>query len=93
MQARTHRSARTITLGLAVAAIAAPAAGARPAGPDPVDNASPPVVESIDDGFDVESAAVGAGAGGALILLASVGGNAYRRRRGRIAARQVGVTR
>jgi hypothetical protein len=31
--------------------------------------------------------------GGALILLASVGGNAYRRRRGRIAARQVGVTR
>jgi hypothetical protein len=93
MQAQTHRFARTLAVSLAAAALAAPAAGARPAGPDPVDPGSPPVVESIDGGFDFASAAIGAGGAGALILLVSVGGTAYRRRHGEIADSQVGVTR
>jgi hypothetical protein len=37
-------------------------------------------VQSVDDGFDWESAAIGAGAAGGLILLIGVGGTSYRHR-------------
>ncbi len=39
-----------------------------------------PVVEQIDTGIDWGSVALGAGAGGMLVLLASAGGMTYRRR-------------
>ena len=79
--------ARTIATGLAAAAIAAPAAQANPArepgsgyaGPvqgtgERVD--APAVVTTIDEGFDLGSAAIGAGGAGMLILL-SLGGTAH----------------
>jgi hypothetical protein len=96
MKTRTRRLARTLIAGVAAIAVAAPAAGAMPAGPDPPssgDEGAAPVVESIDEGFDVASAAIGAGAAGALVLLVSVGGTTYRRRQGRIGEDQVGMTR
>jgi hypothetical protein len=39
-----------------------------------------PVVQSVDDGFDWASAAIGAGAAGGLVLLIGVGGTTYRHR-------------
>jgi hypothetical protein len=96
MKTRTHRLARTLVTGVAAIAVAAPAAGAMPAGPDPPlfgEQDPAPVVESIDEGFDLASAAIGAGAAGALVLLVSVGGTTYRRRQGRIGEDQVGITR
>ena len=38
----------------------------------------PPVAQSIDDGFDWASAAIGAGTTGGLILLIGAGGTTYR---------------
>lgn len=96
MKVRTHRLARTVTVTVTAVALAAPAAGAMPAGPDPPSSGAegaPPVVQSIDEGFDPASAAIGAGAAGALILLVSVGGTTYRHRHRRIADDQVSVTR
>jgi hypothetical protein len=96
MTSRTHRLVRTATVTVAAVALAAPAAGARPAGPDPVSSgaeAPPPVVQSIDEGFDPASAAIGAGGAGALILLAWVGGATYRHRHRRIAEDHVSVAR
>jgi len=83
MKMRTHRFARTLGAGVAAMAILAPVAGAMPAGPDPPsspDQRTAPVVKGIDEGFDLASAALGAGAAGALIMLVSVGGTTYRRR-------------
>jgi len=86
----THRIARIAAAGLVAAALAAPAAGARPApldapvppgsGPVVIEPAPPPVVQSVDDGFDWGSAAIGAGAAGALALLLGAGGTGYRHR-------------
>jgi hypothetical protein len=70
-----------------------------PAAPDrqPADRvviepAPAPVVQSIDDGFDWASAAIGAGAAGGLILLIGVGGTTYRHRH-RHRHEQIGVAR
>jgi hypothetical protein len=81
----SHRITRLAAAGLLAGALAAPAAGARPAGPDtpgePVVIDDPaPVVQSVDDGLDWASAAIGAGAAGSLILLIGVGGTTYRHR-------------
>jgi hypothetical protein len=83
----SHRITRLVLIGLAVLAIAAPAASAVPAARDaqPADRVvvepdSAPVVQSIDNGFDWGSAAIGAGAAGAIVLLISFGGVTYRHR-------------
>ena len=93
VQHRSHRLARTVAAGLAAAALAAPAASARPidhprlpasggAGTavavEP-DPAAPrvPVVRTIDAGFDWGSAAIGAGGAGALVVIVALGGCAY----------------
>jgi hypothetical protein len=52
--------------------------------PAPPGDAAPVVVRAADNGFDWDSAAIGAGGAGALIVLASLGGFAYTSRRGRI---------
>ena len=88
-----HRIARLVLVGLAVLALAAPVASARPA---PVDTPTsdtpfvldpePPIVQSVDEGFDWASAAIGAGAAGGLILLLVWGGVTYRHRH-----QQIGV--
>ena len=83
----SHRITRLATAGLIAGALAAPAAHAVPAAPDaqPADRVviepdPAPVVQSVDDGFDWASAAIGAGAAGGLILLIGAGGVSYRHR-------------
>jgi hypothetical protein len=83
----SHRITRLVLIGLAVLALAAPAASAVPVGADRVDTGEPfllepdaPVVPSVDNGFDWASAAVGAGFAGGIILLAGWGGFTYRHR-------------
>ena len=77
----SHRITRLVLIGLAVLALAAPVASARPA---PVDTptgpvpAEPPVVQSVNEGFDWASAAIGAGFAGGIILLIGWGGVTYR---------------
>jgi hypothetical protein len=94
---KVHRFTRLVAVGLASAALAAPAASARPVSPDsPVPPGSAPVViepaparvVSVDDGFDWGSAAIGAGAVGAVVLLIGVGGTAYRHRQDHIGIAQ-----
>jgi hypothetical protein len=85
----SHRITRLVAAGLMAGALAAPAADARPAGPDPATSGEPvaveaepaPVVESVDEGFDWASAAIGAGVAGGLVLVMVVGGTGYRQRR------------
>lgn len=88
-----HRLARLTTGVLAVTAIAAPAAGARPAAeelpgastpatPDTQVQAEAPratVTRTIDDGFDLPSAAIGAGGAGIVLLIAAAGATAVSR--------------
>ena len=80
----SHRITRLVLIALAVLALAAPAASAVPASPDrqPADRVvvEPPVVQSIDHGFDWASAAIGAGLAGGIILLIGWGGITYRHR-------------
>jgi hypothetical protein len=82
--------ARLLAVGVTVAALAAPAAIARPIDsqsrpvpPDPTAAMEPepappdpPIVRSVDTGFDWGSAAIGAGGAGALVALVVVGGSA-----------------
>ena len=79
----SHRITRLVLIGLAVLALAAPMASARPAPADtptgPV-QAEPPVVQSVNDGFDWASAAIGAGIAGGIVLLLVWGGVTYRHR-------------
>ncbi len=78
-----HRITRLVLGCLAALALAAPVASARPAPADtpvPFVEPAPPVVQSVDEGFDWASAAVGAGAAGGIILLISWGGVTYRHR-------------
>jgi hypothetical protein len=91
----SHRITRVVTAGLIAGALAAPAASARPAsdpaiqnGGEPVVIEPAPVVQSIDGGFDWDSAALGAAGAGAIILLVSAGGITYRHRN-----QHVGVAR
>ena len=85
-----HHQSRRVTRALAVAltagAVAAPSALAGPViGPDGGDGApaetapdpAPVIVRSVDEGFDVGSAAIGAGGVGALLVLAALGGFAW----------------
>ena len=83
----SHHITRLATAALIAGALAAPAAHAAPASPDRqpaervvVEPAPEPVVQSVDDGFDWASAAIGAGAAGSLLLLIGVGGTSYRHR-------------
>ena len=78
----SHRITRLVAVGIATAAIAAPAASARPVAPDSPSSGEPVYVGpvSLDEGFDWASAAIGAGGAGALILLVSAGGVSYRHR-------------
>jgi len=83
----SNRITRLVLVGLAVLALAAPAASARPAGTDYKDTGEAfvlepeaPVVQSVDNGFDWGSAAIGAGIAGGIILLISWGGVTYRHR-------------
>jgi hypothetical protein len=83
----SHRITRLVLIGLAVLALAAPAASARPAGPDAPVSTEPflldepaPVVQSVNAGFDWASAAIGAGFAGGIILLISWGGVTHRHR-------------
>jgi hypothetical protein len=76
----SHPFARLLVAGLAAGALAAPAAVAQPIdnGPSPgPGDGKPPVVQTIDEGFDWGSAAIGAGGAGAVIVLVSLGGVAY----------------
>jgi hypothetical protein len=88
-QHRSHRLARLLAAGVTAVALAAPPAVARPIDgpnepvrPDPfetvvVEPEHAPVVQKIDDGFDWGSAAIGAGSGGALVVVVALGGVAY----------------
>jgi hypothetical protein len=93
---------RTVASALLVTAFAAPCAVARPAPEDSfrpdsaesvpatTDAARPPaplVTRTIDDGFDLGSAAIGAGGGAAAMLLTAAGAAAISRRR------RIGVVR
>ena len=87
---RFHRLAVALATVVAAAALAAPPALARidpPATPSfnsreaaPTPMAAPVVVRTVDDGFDWGAAAIGAGAAGALIALASLGAQTSRGR-------------
>ena len=83
----SHRITRLVLICLTVLALAAPAASAVPASPDRVDTGQAfvlepeaPVVQSVDDGFDWASAAIGAGIAGGIILLIGWGGMTYHHR-------------
>jgi hypothetical protein len=82
----SQRITRLATAGLIAGALAAPAAHAVPASPDAhpaervVVRPALPVVQSVDDGFDWASAAIGAGTAGGLLLLIGAGGTSYRHR-------------
>jgi hypothetical protein len=75
----TRRSARTAAAALIAAAISAAPANARPALESPgapatqTRPAAPTVIQPIDDGFEWDSAAIGAGGATALLLLTGAG--------------------
>jgi hypothetical protein len=73
---------RILAAALAIVAIAAPSASARPMYDQPGMPAkpSPPV---IDDGFDLDSAAIGAGSASVVLLLTAAGVVAVGQRRPR----------
>jgi hypothetical protein len=96
-----HHLTQTLAGALAIAAIAAPAAGAFPAeqtqgNPNPnapstsahvndtTGAAAPTVTRTIDQGFDVGSAAIGAGGAAAVLLLTAAGASAGLHRHRRI---------
>jgi hypothetical protein len=80
MPSRRSQLKYTVATGLAMAALAAPAAHAGPmieAGSgytgEPVDPEPTAVTTTIDEGFDWGSAAIGAGGASALLVLVSLG--------------------
>ncbi len=82
----SNRITRLVLVSLVVLAFAAPAASAAPAPLDAqpaervVIEPAAPVVQSVNEGFDWASAAIGAGIAGGLILLVGWGGMTYRHR-------------
>jgi hypothetical protein len=78
-----RRFTRTLTGALVVTALAAPAATARPLYDKPVRHSepAPTVTRTIDEGFDVGSAAIGAGGAAAVLLLTAAGAAAVSHRR------------
>ena len=96
---RRSQFRRSVAAGLAVAALAVPAAQASPIrdpgagdtpGPAAIDvtpietESAPPVTTLIDEGFDWGSAAIGAGGAAAVLLLGAAGASALSARRHRI---------
>jgi hypothetical protein len=92
---QAHVLSRTLAACLALAALAAPAAGARPAF-DPIGagggtqsagvahdarQPAPTVVRHIDESFDWGSAAIGAGGGAGAVLLTLAGASTLMSRR------------
>lgn len=85
-----HRITHVLSAGLIAGALAAPAASAKPAPLETVERGHrialelepppAPVVRTVETGFDWDSAAIGAGGAGALVLLAVAGGFTYRSR-------------
>jgi hypothetical protein len=83
----TRRLTRVLAVGLTAGAVAAPSALAGPVtGPDGGNGAPavtaqpdppPVIVRTVNEGFDVGSAAIGAGGAGALLVLVSLGGFAW----------------
>jgi hypothetical protein len=99
MSARSHRLASTVAGALALGAIAAPTAAALPAeeiqGGSPssrsnprveylVEAPAPTVTRTVDDGFDLGSAAIGAGGAAAVLLLSGAGASALSHRHHRL---------
>lgn len=98
MSTRRHRLTSTVAAALVATALAAPAADAIPAeeyfiSPDsrsasavgPGSEAPAPTVpHTIEDGFDVGSAAIGAGGAAAVLLLAAAGASAVSHRHHRV---------
>ena len=89
----SNRITRLAAVALIAGALTAPAASARPVSDPPIQNGGEPVViepepapvvQTVDEGFDWDSAAIGAGAAGALVLLIGVGGTSYSRRHNHI---------
>jgi hypothetical protein len=80
----TSRLTRITAVALAVSALGAPVADARP-GSEPGGNkpgpTTEPVYQEIDHGFDTGSAAVGAGGAAGIVLLTVAGGMAFTRHR------------
>jgi hypothetical protein len=62
----------------------APAAESLSAAKDPVRAPAPTVTRTIDDGFDLGSAAIGAGGAAALLLVAGTGVSALSQRKRRV---------
>jgi hypothetical protein len=73
--ARRLRAMRRERPALAVPAIGPD--GGNGAAPEPAPAPAPVIVRTVDEGFDVGSAAIGAGGAGALLVLISLGGFAY----------------
>ena len=78
-----RRFTRTLAGALVVTALAAPAATARPLYDHPgrPSEPAPTVTRTIDQGFDVGSAAIGAGGAAAVLLLTAAGAAAVSHRR------------
>ena len=78
-----RRLTRTMTGALVVTALVAPAATARPidANTGRPSVPAPTVTRTIDEGFDVGSAAIGAGGAAAVLLLTAAGAAAVSHRR------------
>jgi len=84
----SHRISRVLAAGLVAGALVAPAASAKPASLETVERGHQialelepaPVVRTVEKGFDWDSAAIGAGGAGALLLLLAAGGFTYRSR-------------
>ena len=92
----TRRLRHALVAALAVAGLSAPAANAMTGeqfrassgtASTPSEQASQPaptVTRAVDDGFDVGSAAIGAGSAAAILLVAGAGATAVSRHRRRV---------
>jgi hypothetical protein len=84
-----RRLTHTLVGALAVTALAAPAASARPIDQRPTHTSAPTltVIRTIDQSFDLGAATIGAGGTAAVLLLTAAGaaGVSQRRHRARVA--------
>lgn len=86
---RSHRFTRAVAGALAITALAAPAAGARPAeemfiNESRAEAPGPTITRTIDEGFGWSSAAIGAGGATAVLLLGAAGASARSNRHQRV---------
>jgi len=95
MSTRRRHLTSTVAAALAATALAAPAADARPweeafsspdqrSAPAIESDPAPTVTRTIDDGFDLGSAAIGAGGAAAVLLLTAAGASAVSHRHQRV---------